>query len=131
MYYVCTAVKEVKRQRKEAKLIKQLEKQKEQEAAEREKLEEQQNKNGNTIILFHTVVFLICSRQYEEADVMFSMSSQVGRTLSVWPCLGLSWIMLSPLSCGPTWQDRLHVLASYFVSTRLLCLMNKESGSSR
>lgn len=45
-----TTVKEAKRQRKEAKLIKQLEKQKQQEAAERERLEEQQNNNGNTVM---------------------------------------------------------------------------------
>ncbi|XP_075870031.1 putative methyltransferase C9orf114 homolog [Nelusetta ayraudi] len=39
-------IKEATRQRKEAKLIKQLDKQRQQEAAETEKLEEQQNKNG-------------------------------------------------------------------------------------
>lgn len=44
-------VKETTRQRKEAKLIKQLEKQRQQEAEEREKLEEQQNKNGKATVL--------------------------------------------------------------------------------
>lgn len=44
-------VKEATRQRKEAKLIKQLEKQRQQEAAEIEKLEEQQNKNGKATVL--------------------------------------------------------------------------------
>nr|XP_020475151.1 putative methyltransferase C9orf114 homolog isoform X1 [Monopterus albus] len=39
-------LKETKKQRKEAKLIKQLEKQKQEEAAERKKLEEIQNKQG-------------------------------------------------------------------------------------
>lgn len=51
-----TTVKEAKRQRKEAKLIKQLEKQKKQEAAERERLEEQQNKNGNTVMFSYVAV---------------------------------------------------------------------------
>lgn len=50
-------VKEAKKQRKEAKLIKQLEKQRELEAAEREKLDEQQNRNGRAIVL----VLLSCS----------------------------------------------------------------------
>lgn len=124
------AVKEAKRERKEAKLIKQLEKQKQQEAADREKLEEQQNKNGKTIVLPHAGD-LIHWRPWEETDVMVSMLSQVGRTPSVWPCLGPSWITLSPLSCGPTWQDRLLVLASCLVSTRLSCLTSKENKSSR
>lgn len=44
-------VKEATRQRKEAKLIKQLEKQRQQEAAERETLEEQQTKNGKATVL--------------------------------------------------------------------------------
>lgn len=44
-------VKEATRQRKEAKLIKQLDKQRQQEAAETEKLEEQQNKNGKATVL--------------------------------------------------------------------------------
>lgn len=39
-------VKDAQKQRKEAKVIKQLEKQKEQEAAEKAKLEESQNKKG-------------------------------------------------------------------------------------
>lgn len=54
-----TTVKEAKRQRKEAQLIKQLEKQKRQEAAERERLEEQQKKNGSVIIFSRVAV---CSR---------------------------------------------------------------------
>lgn len=40
-------VKETQKQRKEAKLIKQLEKQKEQEAAEKERLAQKQHKKGN------------------------------------------------------------------------------------
>lgn len=41
-----TEIKEAKKQRKEAKLIKQLQKQKEKEAAERERLEQAQDKKG-------------------------------------------------------------------------------------
>lgn len=40
-------VKETQRQRKEAKLLKQLEKQKKEEAAEKKKLEQRQNRKGS------------------------------------------------------------------------------------
>ncbi len=49
-------VKEGQKQRKEAKLIKQLEKQKQHEAAEKAKLEQSQNKKGNLIIISWTAV---------------------------------------------------------------------------
>lgn len=42
-----STVKEAKKQRKEAKLIKELDKQREQEAAEKTKLQETQSKKGN------------------------------------------------------------------------------------
>lgn len=41
-------MKETQKQRKEAKLLKQLEKQKREEAAEKEKLERRQNQKGST-----------------------------------------------------------------------------------
>lgn len=50
-------VKETLKQRKEAKLIKQLEKQKEQEAAEKEKLAQRQNKKGNVTLDSHPVQY--------------------------------------------------------------------------
>lgn len=49
--YSPITVKEAQKQRKQAKLIKQLEKQKQQEAEERAKLEQSQNKNGNLTII--------------------------------------------------------------------------------
>lgn len=50
--YLSTTVKETQKQRKEAKVLKQLEKQKREEAADKEKLELRQNKNQKGKMLF-------------------------------------------------------------------------------
>lgn len=75
-------VKEGKRQRKEAKLIKQLDKQRQQEAAEREKLEEQQDKNGKAIVLSCASV---CSSPRDPAkrQVWCFFASRSGRPYTV------------------------------------------------
>lgn len=49
-------MKETQKQRKEAKLLKQLEKQKREEAAEKERLDQRQNKKGSMIILHRPVL---------------------------------------------------------------------------
>lgn len=73
-------MKEAQKQRKDAKLIKQLEKQKEQEAAEREKLEQKQNNKGKTTTFSQSSrIPLAC------CNVRLLCESQTGRahTISV------------------------------------------------
>lgn len=54
-----TTVNEAKKQRKEAKLIKELDKQKEEEASEREQLEQSLSKKGNWLS-FYSLFTVLC-----------------------------------------------------------------------
>lgn len=70
-------MKETQKQRKEAKLLKQLEKQKREEAAEKERLDQNQNKKGSIIVLSGVSPCEGCS------DVMWMSHTGRGYTVSV------------------------------------------------